>query len=158
MPSVAIPDIARTEVQALCRSVVAEQQPVYVEHCPLPGKPLKECFPIVTQHVTERGGSQVMAGPSWNFAAFGWKQSSTQSGADQKVACLISRHVGFLLRNSCFFPIHREAITALKWQACSILSPSTPQCCATFNSATTSSSKQTVVSSRLPQATNSPLR
>jgi hypothetical protein len=62
MPSVAIPNVERVDVQALCRSLVTEPQPVLVEHRPLPGKPLKECFPIVTQHIAERGGSQV----------FGW--------------------------------------------------------------------------------------
>jgi hypothetical protein len=62
MLSVTIPDINNADVQELCHSLVREPKPIYVNHQPLPRKPVQECFPIVAQHITEYGGSQV----------FGW--------------------------------------------------------------------------------------
>ena len=62
MPSIAIPEADNANVLALSRSLVADQQPIYVKHQALSGKPLKECFSIVTQQVAEHGGQEV----------FGW--------------------------------------------------------------------------------------
>lgn len=47
---------------SFCRKASPGQMPVLVPHKPIAGKPLKECFSIVSEHIEAKGGRQV----------FGW--------------------------------------------------------------------------------------
>lgn len=62
MPSINIPSAESPFVTRLTQALAIESQPILVKHEPLKGKPLKECFPIVAEHVEKCGGKPV----------FGW--------------------------------------------------------------------------------------
>lgn len=53
-----IPNRRKEYVKSFCRKVSLGQQPEYVKHDPMYGAPLKECFSIVPQKISERGGCQ----------------------------------------------------------------------------------------------------
>lgn len=55
---VIVPNNRKAYVLSFCRSVVLGIKPIYVEHSPLRGKPLKECFSIVPEHIISNGGKQ----------------------------------------------------------------------------------------------------
>lgn len=54
------PNILDPKVVSFCESVVPGGEPGYVQHAPLTGKPVKECFSIVPEHVRTHGGKQVI--------------------------------------------------------------------------------------------------
>jgi len=52
----------------LCQRIVPNgAPPVYVDVCPLPGAPSKECFPIVDEYVLSHGGSSVIGWSLWEL-------------------------------------------------------------------------------------------
>jgi len=53
-----IPQKQKDYVRSFCRQVSPGQQPIYVKHEPLRGKPLRECFSIVPEHISINGGKQ----------------------------------------------------------------------------------------------------
>jgi hypothetical protein len=56
---VIIPDIKNNYVTSFCQSITQDQKPLYIHHEPLPNKPLKECFPIVSEQIATLGGKQI---------------------------------------------------------------------------------------------------
>jgi len=54
-------------VKFFCRKVSPGQAPVLVPHKPLAGKPLKECFSIVPEHIMANGGKQVFGWAIFEF-------------------------------------------------------------------------------------------
>lgn len=61
------PDIQSSHVIDFCKRVVPGASPVYVPHEPLPGRPLRECFPIVEAQVAEQGGDRVLGWSIWEI-------------------------------------------------------------------------------------------
>jgi len=53
-----IPNKRKHYVASFCRNVSLGQSPILVSHEPLFGKPLKECFSIVPEHIAANGGKQ----------------------------------------------------------------------------------------------------
>jgi len=53
-----VPSLTDERILSFCRQVSPGQQPIYVEHQPLAGQPLRECFSIVPQHIAANGGQQ----------------------------------------------------------------------------------------------------
>lgn len=52
------PSKKKDRVRSFCKEVCFGQKPVYVSHEPLTGKPLKECFSIVPEHIVANGGKE----------------------------------------------------------------------------------------------------
>ncbi|WP_323600745.1 hypothetical protein [Pseudomonas putida] len=60
-------NIEASHVLDFCNTVVAGGTPILVQHSPLSGKPLKECFTIVPEHVAGHGGRQLTGWSIWEF-------------------------------------------------------------------------------------------
>lgn len=48
-----------------CRHVVQDQTPVVIPYKPLLGKPVRECFSIVPEHIIAHGGKQLIGWAVW---------------------------------------------------------------------------------------------
>ena len=64
-----IPNKRKSYVSSFCRKVSPGQPPILITHDPLPGKPLKECFSIVPEHIAANGGKQ-----KFGWAVFEFKR------------------------------------------------------------------------------------
>lgn len=54
-----VPNLRNKHLLKFCRNVVLGSRPIYVKHLPLQNKPVKECFSIVSEHISENGGKPV---------------------------------------------------------------------------------------------------
>lgn len=60
------PKLIKPYVTSFCRSI-CRNEPVWVPLCPIPEKPLNECFSIVPEYVATNGGEQYNGWSIWEW-------------------------------------------------------------------------------------------